>query len=96
MDDRTPQKGTQLTLNRGTPAPDIPQGPALADAVEEHYHDILSLYGAELGLRVARKHLGWYADANGAPNRAELLRAPSPAETVVAIRAGFAETVGAA
>lgn len=75
----------------GAPAPAIPQGPALADAVETHYHDILSLYGTQLGLRVARKHLGWYADANGAQNRAELVNAPSPAHAIAAIRAGFSD-----
>lgn len=75
----------------GTPAPKVPQGAALAGAVEEHYTDILSLYGQELGARVARKHLGWYAEANGAPNRAELLRAPTPTDAVAAIRAGFAD-----
>ena len=80
----------------GTPAPMVPQGAALADAVAEHYHDILSLYGRELGLRVARKHLGWYAEANGAPNRAELLRAPTPEATLDAIRAGFADAAMAA
>jgi tRNA-dihydrouridine synthase len=26
---------------------------------------MLSFYGAELGLRVARKHLGWYMDEAG-------------------------------
>ncbi len=78
----------------GTPAPVVPLGAALVAAIEEHYGDILSLYGADLGLRVARKHLGWYADANGAPNRAELLRAPSVDATVAAIRAGFADAAG--
>ncbi len=75
----------------GTPAPVVPQGAALADAVARHYDDILSLYGSELGLRVARKHLGWYAEANGAPNRAELMRAPNPGAALAAIRAGFAD-----
>ncbi|MDQ7263910.1 tRNA dihydrouridine synthase DusB [Paracoccus sp. PS-1] len=74
-----------------TPAPLVPQSAALAEAVAEHYEDILSLYGRELGLRVARKHLGWYAEANGAPNRAELLRAPTPEAALAAIRAGFGD-----
>ncbi len=78
----------------GTPAPVVPLGAALVAAIEEHYRDILSLYGPELGLRVARKHLGWYADANGAPNRAELLRTPSIGATIAAIRAGFADAPG--
>lgn len=79
-----------------TPAPAIPAGAALSDAISEHYEDILSFYGNDLGLRVARKHLGWYAEANGAPNRAELMRAASPQATLAAIRAGFGAAAGAA
>ncbi|MBU3029987.1 tRNA dihydrouridine synthase DusB [Paracoccus marinaquae] len=75
----------------GTPAPAIPRGAALADAVEAHYEDMLGFYGRELGLRVARKHLGWYAEANGAPLRAEMLRADSPAATIALIRRAFAD-----
>lgn len=78
----------------GAPAPDIPHGVALAELVEEHYEDMLDFYGPELGSRVARKHLGWYADANGAPLRAEMLRAPGPAETISLIRRAFSETQG--
>ncbi|MFV0384156.1 tRNA dihydrouridine synthase DusB [Paracoccus sp. (in: a-proteobacteria)] len=80
----------------GTPAPDVPQGAALADLVEEHYHDMLDFHGAELGLRVARKHLGWYADAAAAPLRAEMLRADSPAATLALIRRAFADAEGVA
>ncbi|MCQ0970658.1 tRNA dihydrouridine synthase DusB [Paracoccus sp. TK19116] len=76
------------------PAPTLPTGAALADAVATHYEDILSLYGAELGLRVARKHLGWYADANGAPMRADMLRADTPAETMRLIAMAFADASG--
>ena len=57
----------------GTPAPVIPQGTAMADLVIGHYEDILSFYGAELGLRVARKHLGWYMDT--CATRVDLRRA---------------------
>lgn len=49
----------------GTEAPQVPQGAALADMVAEHYHAMLSFYGRDLGLRVARKHLGWYMDVAG-------------------------------
>ena len=78
------------------PPPLVPRGAALADAVGEHYDDILSLYGRDLGLRVARKHLGWYADANGAPAalRPALMRAASPDETQSLIRSGFADAAG--
>ena len=77
-----------------TPAPDVPQGAALADLVEEHYRDILEFYGTELGLRVARKHLGWYADANQAPLRSELVRAEDAVQTIRLIRLAFADSQG--
>ena len=32
---------------------------------QDHYAAMLDFYGAELGNRVARKHLGWYMDAAG-------------------------------
>ncbi|MBV1896708.1 MAG: tRNA dihydrouridine synthase DusB, partial [Rhodobacteraceae bacterium] len=44
----------------GTDAPDVPTGAALVDMVAQHYQSMLGFYGADLGLRVARKHLGWY------------------------------------
>jgi len=78
------------------PAPAIPQGRVLAELVEEHYEDILDFYGAELGLRVARKHLGWYAEAAGAPLRADLLQADSPTATIALIRLAFADAPGEA
>ncbi|TDE38365.1 tRNA dihydrouridine synthase DusB [Antarcticimicrobium sediminis] len=49
----------------GAPAPRVPQGAALADMVAGHYEAMLGFYGRDLGLRVARKHLGWYMDEAG-------------------------------
>ncbi|MDX2482756.1 MAG: tRNA dihydrouridine synthase DusB [Pseudodonghicola sp.] len=49
----------------GAPAPQVPQGAALADLVAGHYEAMLGFYGRDLGLRVARKHLGWYMDEAG-------------------------------
>ncbi len=49
----------------GTAAPMIPQGAALIDMVCRHYEAMLSFYGAELGRKVSRKHLGWYMDDAG-------------------------------
>ncbi len=51
----------------GAPAPQIPTGAAFADMVGAHYAAGLSFYGAELGARVLRKHLGWYMDHAGTP-----------------------------
>jgi tRNA-dihydrouridine synthase B len=49
-----------------------------------HYEAILSFYGAELGLRVARKHLGWYMDtATPEPDlRRAILTARDPAAVI--------------
>lgn len=41
---------------------DPPSGQALADLVSEHYEAILGHYGQFAGVRIARKHLGWYLD----------------------------------
>jgi nifR3 family TIM-barrel protein len=62
----------------GTPAPNVPQGAALADLVAGHHAAMLSFYGPDLGGRVARKHLGWYMDAAATPAtlRRAVLTAP--------------------
>ncbi|ARJ69638.1 tRNA dihydrouridine synthase DusB [Paracoccus contaminans] len=82
----------------GAPAPCVPRGAALAEAVAAHHDDILRHYGRDLGLRVARKHLGWYADAAGlgAPDTARkaLMAAPSAQAAQAAIRAVFADAPG--
>ena len=42
----------------------MPAAPSLAeqrDIVLEHYEDMLSHYGVENGVMVARKHIGWYS-----------------------------------
>lgn len=53
---------------RGEYLPD----PSLAqqrDIVLRHYEEMLGLYGREAGMRVARKHIGWYS--SGLPHSAE-------------------------
>lgn len=70
----------------GGAEPDIPAGDDLVDLVAGHYQAMLSFYGTALGLRVARKHLGWYMDGAGTPAalRRAILTAPRP-ETVIAL-----------
>jgi nifR3 family TIM-barrel protein len=76
----------------GTPAPHIPQGHALADLVIEHYDHMLAFYGPDLGLRVARKHLGWYLEAAGiTTNRDAILTATIHATVRSLIRDSFTE-----
>src|SRR4029079_3626443 len=42
--------------------PCAPAGAALAELVSEHYDAMLAHYGPFVGMRCARKHLGWYMD----------------------------------
>ncbi|HEY8069068.1 MAG TPA: tRNA dihydrouridine synthase DusB [Burkholderiales bacterium] len=46
-------------LNEGKKLPP-PAAPEMRSVVLEHLEGIYSLYGEELGLRIARKHIGWY------------------------------------
>ena len=66
----------------GAPAPIIPQGADFARMVSDHYEAIIRFYGEVIGLRVARKHLGWYMDTSNPPAdlRRAVLTAASPAE----------------
>ncbi len=68
----------------GAPAPEVPEGDDLADMVRVHYEAMLGFYGADLGLRVARKHLGWYMDEARTPAslRRAVLTSRDPAEVL--------------
>ncbi|MEP4335753.1 MAG: tRNA-dihydrouridine synthase, partial [Roseobacter sp.] len=48
------------------PDPDIQAQYAILD---EHYREMLKLYGEDIGVKVARKHIGWYT--KGLPGSAE-------------------------
>ncbi len=45
---------------RGEASPAAPSLETQQQVVLEHYEEMLELYGIENGIRVARKHLGWY------------------------------------
>ncbi|UWQ60347.1 tRNA dihydrouridine synthase DusB [Leisingera caerulea] len=68
----------------GTPAPEIPAGDAFVQMVSEHYRAMLDFYGQDLGVRVARKHLGWYMDeaGTGPAMRRAVLTQKDPAEVL--------------
>ncbi len=70
----------------GTPAPTIPHGATFVDMVSDHYTEMLAFYGAHLGSRVARKHLGWYMEhaATPAALRRRILTERAP-QTVLAL-----------
>lgn len=46
----------------GTPVDLTPPLGAMVDLMKEHYQAILDFYGTPLGVKNARKHLGWYLD----------------------------------
>lgn len=53
-------------------APETPE--ALADLVAEHYEAMLEHYGPAVGVRQARKHLGWYLEQHAPESPGELKR----------------------
>ena len=77
--------GQAVRYLRGQPMPDGPTGRALIEHILEHYDMILAHYGMVPGVRIARKHLGWYLDdfpdgAVGADTRKAILSAVRPEE----------------
>jgi tRNA-dihydrouridine synthase B len=55
-----------------------------------HYEAMLAFYGVDLGLKVARKHLGWYLDEAGLQgHRAAVMAAATPAATIEVLRRAF-------
>ncbi len=76
----------------GSSAPAIPEGMARAEMIAAHYDDMLSFYGTELGLRCARKHLGWYLEEASLPQAREaILTSTDPAEVLCLLGRAFAE-----
>ena len=65
-------------------APSIPEGSAFSDMITGHYEAMLTFYGAQLGARMARKHLGWYMDVANTPValRREVLTATDTAQVL--------------
>ena len=68
----------------GTAMPEIPSADSFIQMVSEHYDAMLSFYGMPLGVKVARKHLGWYMDEAGCdkPLRTAVFTAKTPAEVL--------------
>jgi tRNA-dihydrouridine synthase B len=54
--------------------PEEPPAHARLDMILSHYEDMLSHYGEQPGMRIARKHLGWYSKGyrGGAEFRSEV------------------------
>ncbi|WP_236899840.1 tRNA dihydrouridine synthase DusB [Devosia sp. SL43] len=84
------QIGAGLACQDG---PDAPESDELIAIISEQYEDMLSEYGMAVGLRAARKHLDWYAEAAGIaldkPTRTAFLNSEAPAEVLGMIRTIF-------
>jgi tRNA-dihydrouridine synthase B len=80
----------------GRPRLPSPQGAALADLVVGHYTEILGFYGKDLGIKVARKHLGWYLEAAGADTglRRQVQTGDCPAQVTRLLRAALTDAPG--
>ncbi|MGH6959751.1 MAG: tRNA dihydrouridine synthase DusB [Dongiaceae bacterium] len=71
----------------GEVLPEPPLGEQL-EILLEHYRDMLGHYGAQAGMRIARKHVGWYSKGlvGSGEFRAAINRIDDPAAAMVAIR----------
>jgi len=69
---------------RGSAAPGEPEPRVQFETVMEHFEAMLAYYGERAGVRIARKHLGWYSAA--LPEAAEFRRAVNGAEEAAAVR----------
>jgi tRNA-dihydrouridine synthase B len=65
----------------------LPDPPLAAQykIVQQHYEDMLRHYGVATGMRIARKHLGWYS--KGLPGSAEFRAAVNQTDDVPRVRA---------
>ncbi len=77
-------------LATGRRLPDPAPASQLA-MILEHFEDMLSHYGIETGVRIARKHLGWYARGfpGAAEFRASVMRLSDPAQIRAALAAAW-------
>ena len=75
----------------GAKVPGDPPPAALRDLVLAHYDAMLEHYGTYSGVRIARKHLGWYSRglAGAAEFRAKVNREDSPPRVAALVRALF-------
>ena len=71
-------------LRHGERRPDPPLA-AQYEIIQRHYADMLGHYGIAAGLRIARKHLGWYS--KGLPGSAEFRAAVNQTDDVSRVKA---------
>ena len=75
-----------------------PAGNALRDLILEHYEVMLRHYGIKKGVRIARKHIGWYFDRLARPPsalRGAIMQAEEPRLVMRLLNAAFASSAEA-
>jgi tRNA-dihydrouridine synthase B len=81
-------------LRTGTRKPDPPLARQL-ETVLQHYEAVLTHYGRDAGVRMARKHLAWYSKGlpGSAEFRADINRQDEPERVRAALRAFYAPQI---
>jgi len=81
----------------GHPKYNLPNFASLTELIIGHYEEILSFYGNELGVKVARKHLGWYMDYGNVVSdvRQYILTENSPNKVLCNLKTVFDHRVAA-
>lgn len=59
------------------------------DIILSHYHSMIEHYGVDVGVRMARKHLGWYAGDLDSDLRKELMMLDHPDQVTIKISNWF-------
>ena len=83
--------GHLATLAATGAMPAAPAGAGLHALIVEHYEGLLRHYGERVGVKAARKHLGWYLPDLAPAQRAALMTADEPATVLALLAAVFAE-----
>ncbi len=62
-------------LNGSVPDERLPLTKAeVSDVIRRHLRDLYAFYGEEAGVKIARKHFGWYIARSGASTQADIVR----------------------
>ena len=81
--------GRLMSLLTGRQARQEPTTDELYELITEHYDAMLTHYGIETGVNMARKHIGWYV--KGLPGSAELRNAVNQEPDPARVRARLAD-----
>jgi len=76
----------------GKPAPAEPSAAETRDIITAHLRDLYAFYGVEAGVRIARKHIGWYCRdrPHAQAFRQSVLRVDAAGDQLDAVREFFA------